>query len=84
MRNGTVVNISGIAQPTDKVRRAAEILHGPRVAARMDQVMDDEIAVRALAGILTRAMETQQSKDGRIDMRDVAAYVLAEMRRHPK
>ena len=71
-------------QLSDKVKRAATILHGSQGVARIGQIMDDEVAVNALAQLIEQAIVARQTKDGRIDWRDVAAHVLAVMRRHPK
>lgn len=50
----------------------------------LEQALDEETAVDAFARLLTEAMEKNQTKDGRIDMRDVAAHVLGEMKRNQK
>ena len=84
MRNVPRHNLAGNGVLTDKVRRAAEIIHGVGSPSRVDQIMEDEVAVNALAGLLTRAIESCQAKDGRLDMRDVAAYVLREMKRNQR
>jgi hypothetical protein len=77
-------NISARLLPAPKIRAAALILNGPQSVARLDRILEDETAIDALSRLLTEAIEKRQAKDGRIDMRDVAAHVLAEMKRNPK
>ena len=77
-------NLRGVARPTRKIKAQLEIIHGRGFVERMDRILEDETAIDALARLLTEAIETRQTKDGRIDMRDVAAHVLAEMRKNPK
>lgn len=76
--------LRGIARPTRKLKAQLEMLHGRRFVERMDRVVEDATAIDALARVLTEAMERNLSKDGRVDMRDVAAHVLAEMKRHQR
>lgn len=79
-----IVQIAGVAHPTASMRRRMGIVRalggGPNAAA----MIAGSEAVDALARLLTEAIETRQTKDGRIDMRDVAAHVLAEMQRNGK
>lgn len=77
-------SLSGVARPTEKMRRQMRMMRGPRAAAQLDQILEDTVAIDALARLLTEALEKCQTKDGRVDMRDVAVHVLREMRRHPK
>lgn len=46
----------------------------------VEQLVDDTIAVTALARLITEAFETRQARDGSINSREVAAHVLQEMR----
>lgn len=80
----TLAQISGIAYPSPKILALATSIHGRGVAKRLSQIMDDTVAVDALARLLTEAIEKKTTKDGRIDMRDVAAHVLSEMKGNPR
>jgi hypothetical protein len=77
-------NLRGVARPTRKLRARLEMIHGRGFVERMDRVMEDEAAIDAFSRLLTEAVEKNTSKDGRVDMKDVAAFVLAEMKRHPR
>lgn len=77
-------NLRGVARPTRKLRARLEMIHGRGFVERMDRVVEDETAIDALARLLTEAIEKNQTRDGRVDMKDVAAHVLAEMRRNPR
>ncbi len=49
------------------------------------QMIDDSTNVTAFARLLTEAIEMQQDAGtGDLDMKNVAAHVLAEMRRHQR
>lgn len=74
-------NLRGIARPTRRLKAQLEVLHGKHFVERMDRVVEDVITIDALAKVLDQAMEKSVTKDGRMDLRDVAAYVLAEMKR---
>lgn len=76
-----VVQVRGRAKPAGKMLKVAMLLHGPGAAVRLDRIMEDEVAVDALARLLTEQIEKNTTKDGRVDMRDVAAGVLLHMRR---
>lgn len=80
----SIGNIRGVARPTRKLRAQLETLYGKKCVERMDQIVEDVTAIDAFARLLTEAMEKKMTKDGRVDMKDVAAYVLAEMKRHPR
>lgn len=84
MSDQRVGNLSGIARPTRKMRRQMAAMYGERAVVRFDKVLDDEVAIDAFSRLLTEAMEKCQTKDGRVDMRDVAVHVLREMKRNPK
>jgi len=88
MQNGTprghaqAGNLAGIGRPT---RALLEKLgRKPREARNLAAMMDDFTATDALARLLTEAIEKHQKTDGRVDMKDVAQHVLAEMKRHPR
>lgn len=83
MAGAKVMQVHGRARPVGKMLKVAMLLHGPDMAVRLDKVMEDEVAVNALACLLTEQIEKHTTKDGRVDMRDVAAGVLLHMRRSP-
>lgn len=71
--------LRGHARPTAALRRRLGIL-GLRNSS-IERILDEETGVDALSRLLTEAMQKSQTKDGRVDMKDVAAFVLAEMKR---
>ena len=73
--------ITGHARPTAALRARLAV---PAIDPATKRLVEREDAIDALSRLLTEAIETRQAKDGRIDMRDVAAHVLAEMGRHQK
>ena len=72
--------ISGVARPSDGLRRIATVLHGPSFAASIDSMLEDALAVNALAEAIDRALIHGTSKDGRIDLRETAMHLIREMR----
>ena len=79
-----IAPLRGIARPSPRLVGQIGRIYGPRAVGQFTQIMDDVVAVDALARLLTEAIERNTTKDGRIDMKDVAAHVLGEMKRHPK
>lgn len=77
-----VAHISGVARPSPRLRRMAAVLHGSRMANAIESMVEDTKAVDALAALLDRAMTTHVTKDGRLDLREVALFVIREMRSH--
>lgn len=75
-------NLHGTAYPSARTRSATMLLHGGPVGESPDTVLLDDAAIDNFARLLTKAIETRTTQDGRTDMRDVAAHVLAEMRNH--
>lgn len=73
--------IRGTARPAPRLRATLKGLRGGKA---MDALLDDCVAIDALAGLLAEAIERNTTPDGRVDMRCVAAAVIAEMRRHPR
>ena len=72
-------------RPSSVATARVAAIHGRATANLLPAVIDDEKAVHAFACLLTEAIETrQQPGTGKLDMNDVAAHVIAEMRRHPK
>jgi len=78
-----VGSLSGIARPTKKMRRLLGLARDGVNPRLLDSVVEDSVAIDAFARLLTEAMSKCQTKDGRVDMKDVAAFVLGQMRKHP-
>lgn len=76
--------ISGHAHLVPHIRKSMGVLYGKRKVSDVDKMIDDLVGVDALAQLMTEAIETTQAKDGRVDMRDAAAYVLARMKESPR
>lgn len=76
--------MSAVLRPSPAIRRRLGLVgYGPG-AVSVRQVVEDSIAVDALARLITEGIERHTTADGRIDTRDVAAHVLAEMGRSQK
>ena len=73
-------NMRARLQPTEALKRRL----GTRAAANIDAMLDGAEAVDSLAGLLDRAITDCLTADGRVDMKDVAHYVLKELRRNQK
>jgi len=74
--------LSGVAHPTRKMRALLKLARDDVNPRLLDGVVEDSVAIDSFARLLTEAMEKCQTKDGRVDMKDVAAFVLGEMRKH--
>ena len=70
-------NLAGVARPT--ARMAA--LLGKREVTLADvlSMVEREDAIHRLARILDRGLESGITTDGRLDLREVAAFVLKEV-----
>ena len=84
MSKPKIVNISGVAHPTRRMRSLSLSLHGPQFAASVDSMLEDAVAVNALADAIDRSLIAGTSKDGRIDLRETAIALIKEMRRSQK
>jgi hypothetical protein len=76
--------LSGVAHPTPALLRKLGRMYGPAPVPDLPRVLDDLVAVDALAGLLDRAMAAHTTKDGRLDLRDVAAFVLKEIKENQR
>jgi hypothetical protein len=74
--------LSGVARPSRALRRRLGQLYGPEAAAMgdMNRALDDFIGVDALARLLTEGIESVTTKDGRLDAKDLAAFVMRHMK----
>ena len=84
MADTKIVNISGVAKPSRKMRRIATALHGANFAASIDTMLEDAKAVKILAGCIDRALVAAVTKDGRIDLDIAALTLIQELRRNQK
>lgn len=76
--------LSGHALPSDALKARLGSLYSEKKVTDVDKMIDDLVAVDAFARLLTEAMETCQTKDGRLDTKDVAAFVLRRMKESPR
>ena len=84
MADTRVSQLSGVARPTRRMRHLAMTLHGPKMAASIDAMLEDAVAVNALAGAIDRALIAGTSKDGRIDLQETALCLMRELRRNQR
>jgi hypothetical protein len=56
----------------------------PQRSGAVEGLVNDATAITGLARVLTEAIETRQAADGSLDLKQVAAHVLAEMRAHQR
>lgn len=77
-------NMSATLYPTRRLRALAFAKHGPGMAANIHTMVQDAEAVAGLAKILDMAMTDCVTKDGRLDLKDVAAYVIKHMRENQR
>jgi len=76
--------LSGVARPTPMMRHLALTLHGPKMAESIDSMLEDAVAVNALATAMDRAMVAGTNASGNVDMREAAMHLIKEMRRSQK
>ncbi len=74
-----IVQAKAHLHPVGCTKSLLRVTRGRPGPVPMEQVLANATAIDSLARLLTEAIETRRSKDGRIDMRDVAAHVLAQM-----
>lgn len=85
MRNlGRVGNLSGVAKPTPALLARLGRGHAPRDARNIFDMVEGLEATDTLAVLLTKGIEKVTTTDGRLDTRDLAAFILTELKRHPK
>ena len=76
--------ISATCYPSRRLRALAFAKHGPGMAANIYSMVQDAEAIAGLAKILDEAMTDCTSKDGRLDLKDVAAHVIKHMRENQR
>lgn len=80
MPNGILV---GGARPSRALRRQLANGHGGN-PKRVDALLGEIEAVEGLARVLDQGIAKVTTKDGRLDCRELAAYVLVEIRRNQR
>lgn len=80
----SVEQISGLAKPSESLLRRMRQLYGEGSTLSIEAVLDDVTAVEALAQLIEQGFETCVTKDGRLDTKDLAAFLLREIRRNQK
>ncbi len=80
MTSGRVVvaQISGHARMAPSLRRRLGLLRDERPT--MAEALRDALAIEKLTDVIDAAVARARSASGRVDMTDVAAHVLAEVR----
>jgi hypothetical protein len=66
--------------PSTALRSKIGALYGPRANVGVDQILADYVGVEALAKLLTEGIDSVTAKDGRLDTKDLAAFVMARMK----
>lgn len=84
MADTKIGQLSGVARPTIRMRQLATTLHGDKFASSVDSMLQDAVAVDALAGAIDRALIEGTSKDGRIDLKVTAAALMRELKNNQK
>jgi hypothetical protein len=84
MADTKIVQISGVAYPTRRMRGLATALHGPKFALSIDSMLEEAGAVNALAEAMEKSLEAALSKDGRVDMKNAAIHLIRLMRNNQK
>lgn len=56
----------------------------PRKAIDIGKALDDLVSVDALAALLDEGIGKTVTKDGRLDMKDLAAFILRRMKENQK
>jgi len=74
-----VAPLAGVARPAFGIRKALRTLHGTGASLSLKQAMEDTASIDGLSVVLTRGIEQCTTKDGRLDTRDLAAYLLKIM-----
>ena len=84
MADTKIMQVSGVARPSRRLRMMAKVLHGNKMSEAIDSMMVDATMINALAGMIDRALIKGTSKDGRIDLKDTAMHLIQEMRNNQR
>lgn len=78
-----VGTFSSVLTPSRRMREAfGAFRRETGIPDMVERSINASTAVDSLARLLTEAIDTNTTPEGRIDMREVAAHVLAELARH--
>jgi hypothetical protein len=77
-------NLRGIARPADAIARHVKMMYGDRKNIELEKAMNDYAGVEGLAAVLTDGINACTSKDGRLDAKDLAAYLWTVMQANQK
>lgn len=76
--------LKGHALPGGALARQIGILYGEKKVVEVSKMMDDYVGVDALALLITEGINTVTTKDGRLDSKDLAAFIWAKMKANQK
>lgn len=79
-----IVQISGVANPTQRTLRMAEVLYGKGTALAMNSVIEDAMMIDGMARALDQAFNAGLSADGRLDLRESAMFLINLMKANQK
>ncbi len=77
-----IIHLSGTARAVPAVRHIAGL--PPFTPPTVDAMVQDTMTVDVLAGMLDRFMTAHTTDEGELDLRKVAADLIAEMRRNQR
>ncbi len=72
--------LSGHARPTNALKK--QLAQLPKTHRTFKGIAERVEAIDVLALVIKEGMEIKQNKDGSVDMREVAAYVLEQMEKN--
>ena len=75
--------LAGIARPSDALLGRLSLVTDRREMP-LSTALNADLAIDALARLITEALGKHTTADGRIDMRDIAAHCLMEMGQHQR
>jgi hypothetical protein len=76
----TVAPMKAHLRAHPNLMRRLGALHGEQKVENVARVLDELTAVDSLAVLLTEGINTVTAKDGRLDTKDLAAFVLKRMK----
>ena len=76
--------LKGHAKPGGALARQIGVLYGENKVVEVARMMDDYAGVDALARVLTAGIEQVTAKDGRLDTKDLAAFLWKTMQDNQK
>lgn len=84
MNQGRIGVLRGRARSSDAILRQNKLLYGNKSSIELEKAMDDFAGVEGLALVLTEGIQACTTKDGRLDTKDLAAYLWTVMRANQK